>query len=275
MTYPLSPEMETSSNALVSSPLFREAVPNSISLQTVDQAPNTCLWGGCNQVFSSQQELASHVNFVHLRPSFTFQNPGGPFSLNSQDHGSTGFDYSCRWADCEQYASPGSLPGPSTGDQHDAIGILAHHLLQDHLRFPANISTPSEDKPHANQVTIIESTPTPSVPPPSSADETPADLPHDCSGTHHCRWKSCTAVFHDCDELTAHITAIHVGSGKARYHCLWGDCNRHGERGFSSKQKLCRHLQVCANDISSKDLMELMYFSCSTVPHRSPTFPMR
>ena len=62
---------------------------------------------------------------------------------------------------------PGSLPGPSTGKQHYAIRILAHHLLKDHLRFPANISTPSEDKPHAYQIAITESIPTPSVPPPS------------------------------------------------------------------------------------------------------------
>ena len=231
MSYPLLPEMETSPNAVVSSPLFRESIPNSISLQTVDQALNTCLWGS--------------------------------------------FDYSCRWADCEQYASPGSLPGPSTGNQHDAIGILTHHLLQDHLRFPANISIPSEHKLHADQITFIESTSTPSVSPPSLAEETLADSPHDCSGTHHCRWKSCTAVFHDCDELTTHITAVHVGAGKAQYHCLWENCNRNGERGFSSKQKLCRHVQVCANDITSKGFLELMSSSCSTVPHRSPTFPMR
>ncbi|RXW22145.1 hypothetical protein EST38_g3724 [Candolleomyces aberdarensis] len=60
---------------------------------------------------------------------------------------------------------------------------------------------------------------------------------------HLCNWLDCEACFSSSAELTEHLTAEHVGGGKARYDCFWKGCDRHGERGFSSKQKICRHLQ--------------------------------
>lgn len=60
-----------------------------------------------------------------------------------------------------------------------------------------------------------------------------------------CSWRGCGRSFESVDDLTNHLTAKHVGSGKNHYECFWGDCERNGEKGFSSKQKVCRHLQVC------------------------------
>ncbi|KDN42823.1 hypothetical protein RSAG8_06577, partial [Rhizoctonia solani AG-8 WAC10335] len=64
------------------------------------------------------------------------------------------------------------------------------------------------------------------------------------SQTHACRWTGCSESFPTCAALTDHLSSVHVGRGKASYDCHWADCNRHGEKnGFSSKQKVLRHLQ--------------------------------
>ncbi|KAI9453415.1 hypothetical protein BJY52DRAFT_1123613 [Lactarius psammicola] len=65
-----------------------------------------------------------------------------------------------------------------------------------------------------------------------------------------CQWDNCVAgagcglSFASVDDLMNHLTADHVGSGKNHYECLWSGCERSGEKGFSSKQKVCRHLQM-------------------------------
>jgi hypothetical protein len=62
--------------------------------------------------------------------------------------------------------------------------------------------------------------------------------------THVCLWEGCGKSFETCNELMSHISAAHVGSGKPQYDCFWEGCTRNGGKGFSSKQKICRHLQV-------------------------------
>ena len=59
-----------------------------------------------------------------------------------------------------------------------------------------------------------------------------------------CRWRGCEHSFTNVDDLMDHLTAVHVGSGKNHYECFWNGCERNGQKGFSSKQKVCRHLQV-------------------------------
>lgn len=61
---------------------------------------------------------------------------------------------------------------------------------------------------------------------------------------HLCLWEGCAMSFETCNDLMTHISTVHVGSGKPQYDCLWEGCSRNGEKGFSSKQKICRHLQV-------------------------------
>lgn len=71
------------------------------------------------------------------------------------------------------------------------------------------------------------------------------DQGHDCTiADHPCRWLDCQERFATCEALMAHITAEHVGGGKNHYGCFWDGCGRNGNKGFKSKQKICRHLQV-------------------------------
>jgi hypothetical protein len=62
--------------------------------------------------------------------------------------------------------------------------------------------------------------------------------------TEKCCWRGCERPFASVDDLMSHLTAEHVGSGKNHYECFWNGCERNGQNGFGSKQKVCRHLQV-------------------------------
>ncbi|KAG8699492.1 zinc-finger protein [Ceratobasidium sp. 395] len=62
--------------------------------------------------------------------------------------------------------------------------------------------------------------------------------------THTCGWVDCGQTFDTSADLTEHLSTVHVGRGKASYDCHWVGCARHGPKhGFSSKQKILRHLQ--------------------------------
>lgn len=77
----------------------------------------------------------------------------------------------------------------------------------------------------------------------SSPDPSCTAASSNCT-SHPCLWSGCTLNFPTCTSLTHHLTTVHVGSGKAQYECRWLDCTRNGpEKGFGSKQKICRHLQ--------------------------------
>jgi hypothetical protein len=59
-----------------------------------------------------------------------------------------------------------------------------------------------------------------------------------------CKWDNCHSTFLSRADLTSHLSSAHVGSGKSHYDCLWEACKRNGDQhGFSSRQKICRHLQ--------------------------------
>lgn len=225
--------------------------------------PHRCQWGGCFASFGTLTELAGHVNLQHLRPAAT--NPGaaapppvhspqqGPSAVNVTTSGLSLDGLSCMWADCQLYPSPQSIPGSSTGTTFDsALDVLASHLLEDHLGLPLRSQKPEQTPQGAQNVDIQAPVPAPAAPGVasdalSSTYSPPTPLPeHDCAASpvHVCRWEGCMASYPTCNELTAHITAEHVGSGKAHYECRWEGCARHGEKGFSSKQKILRHLQV-------------------------------
>ncbi|THH02675.1 hypothetical protein EW026_g186 [Hermanssonia centrifuga] len=134
------------------------------------------------------------------------------------------------------------------------LGVLATHLLHDHLGLPTrsisndlsslaevNFAQPGKYyEPHADEANSSRTSPSLTL----SCPPTPAPE-HDCSApqAHVCGWTGCGQGFPSCDDLTAHINAVHVGSGKAHYDCRWEGCTRHGDNGFASKQKICRHLQ--------------------------------
>lgn len=105
---------------------------------------------------------------------------------------------------------------------------------------------PPEQTPLTTTTTATVVVGTTPSPPPALANTTTSPASSSSTGTgapHRCDWQGCGSVFTSSDELTAHLTSAHVGGGKARYECFWDGCDRYGERGFSSKQKICRHLQ--------------------------------
>ncbi|KAJ7449558.1 hypothetical protein FB451DRAFT_748154 [Mycena latifolia] len=189
-----------------------------------------CMWGDCGASFPSLSHLAEHVNLAHLGypPS-----PSPPSSSDVRDFSLM----SCQWKDCNIYPTPDSVPGPSSGDIDSMLGILSSHLLHDHLGLnnpPNHFHTPqSSHDSHRIASNLAERPPVPSVSPSEDENQT----------GHICRWASCGQSFSSLDDLTLHLTNVHVGSGKTSYDCYWQDCLRHEQNGFASKQKLCRHLQ--------------------------------
>ncbi|KZT10085.1 uncharacterized protein LAESUDRAFT_722235 [Laetiporus sulphureus 93-53] len=222
-----------------------------------------CQWANCFAAFNSLGELVGHVNLQHLRLPSPFSAASGselgtmmqmqqPVPDENSQAQARANALSCLWADCQIYPTPQSIPGPSTGNSIDtALGILASHLLEDHLGLP--IRSPKQEQ-NATQPSQHPQTKQHSDPPSLSAMQPPAPfaqgLPtprpeHDCaeSSAHVCRWTGCGQTFPSCDELTAHIAMTHVGGGRAHYDCHWDTCSRHDDHGFASKQKILRHLQ--------------------------------
>lgn len=197
-----------------------------------------CMWDRCGATFNSMNELVGHVNLQHLRLPAANTVPSVPTVPSQLDASAL----SCLWADCQVYPTPDSVPGPSMGDQtNNILGVLASHLLQDHLGLP-NAPVPSNATAGQQEGDGMQA---PTISPPASCPPTPVPE-HDCSAPHAhvCHWSGCGESFPSCDALTTHITSNHVGSGKAHYDCYWEGCARHGDHGFASKQKICRHLQV-------------------------------
>ncbi|KAH7908956.1 hypothetical protein BJ138DRAFT_1011772 [Hygrophoropsis aurantiaca] len=219
--------------------------------------PLRCMWSHCNASFPTLPELVEHVNINHLR----FPTPSETIHGSSHPENTSPFPLSCHWGDCLEFPSTEYIPGPSTGMSLErALTVVAEHILNDHLGCPHHPSgmghPPSPAHTHYSSVDAdvqpSGASPTPSVPPPTSSEvdappsahsQSPSPHLHECSGTHECRWQNCSQAFTACDDLTTHIAAAHIGAGKAHYDCYWDGCTRHGESGFSSKQKISRHMQ--------------------------------
>ncbi|KAI0034444.1 hypothetical protein K488DRAFT_77200 [Vararia minispora EC-137] len=195
------------------------------------------MWGGCNAQFASLNDLVGHVNLIHLRP-VTFPQDRSPVPVADSS-------LSCRWDNCNNYPSMQSIPGSSSSTSLEAaIGVLSEHLFHDHLGvqvppYPPqsapignSISSPPEVAPSLTSASSTASIGTPESASVSEETENAA-----------CRWRGCGLAFGSTEELTLHITTAHVGAGKAHYECYWDGCLRNGDKGFSSKQKICRHLQ--------------------------------
>ncbi|KII87429.1 hypothetical protein PLICRDRAFT_113115 [Plicaturopsis crispa FD-325 SS-3] len=181
--------------------------------QNPDSHTLTCMWGNCGAMFSSLADLVGHVNLEHLRSQDRTMQPPPDDVL------------ACLWADCAMSPPPAS-------------SSLATHLMHDHLGLPSPAPSPTSATRPPLSVAHL-----PPAPVPSSSRSTPVPL-HQCAGPHTCHWLDCGLDFPSCAALTEHLAAAHVGAGKAHYDCFWEGCARHGvKNGFSSKQKICRHLQ--------------------------------
>ncbi|KAJ6621328.1 hypothetical protein B0H10DRAFT_1000391 [Mycena sp. CBHHK59/15] len=205
--------------------------PPALPVPRVSELPAlTCMWGECGVSFSNISDLAEHVNLLHLRHP---PSPSLPPSSDSRDL----FAMSCQWKDCSIYPTPNSIPGPSSGDIDSILGMLSSHLLHDHLglsKLPSYTQDISPPESHHNQSHPNS---------PSSLPDSAAPSSHELQASHACQWLSCGQSFSSLEDVTLHLVSVHVGAGKATYDCYWQDCPRHGESGFTSKQKLCRHLQ--------------------------------
>lgn len=213
--------------------------PNSFPPSPPPQELVNCLWDSCQDTFSSISELAGHVN-THI-PTY---NDNSPYQTFNQPMAQS--QLPCLWGECDSsyYLSPND------------IELFASHVLNDHL----GVSLPS--RPHASSSRLPSPLPLPSpmsqsvpypendsITLPKSKSPSPTSTAtstnqHSCNDIHECRWKNCGEMFSSCDELTTHITSIHIGGGKAHYECFWDQCTRNGTHGFQSKQKICRHVQV-------------------------------
>ncbi|EAU90553.1 zinc finger protein 169 [Coprinopsis cinerea okayama7 len=240
--------------------------------------PEKCMWNNCDAAFATLSDLVGHVNLVHLRPSeIPAPQQQTHVATSSQTHvgtntaTSTDFDMSlsCLWDSCSTSVTPQNISGPSSAPElgNNPFSALETHLLRDHLglnlahlaalrnkkqvqqeQAPSQQAlSPPLSQPATQPVQEQYQQPAPPAPEepvfnrPISKHPSPSSSSD--SEIHRCGWKGCNAVFTSCDELTSHLNVAHVGSGKAHYECFWEGCNRNGEQGFSSKQKICRHLQ--------------------------------
>uniref|UniRef100_A0A0W0G9Y1 C2H2-type domain-containing protein n=1 Tax=Moniliophthora roreri TaxID=221103 RepID=A0A0W0G9Y1_MONRR len=204
----------------------------------------SCMWGNCQARFSTSEQLIEHVNTQHLTL---------PQLVPEQQQ------ISCLWRDCHELF-PDLV---STSGVHSDLGSLATHLLENHLNYSTTTPGSSQQENHSTVTfqdpfkevlsfprqddtaqNVSEEASSRSVTPVNTDTEAGTSHPHhECSGSHTCHWEACGKTFNSCLELTEHLTAVHVGSGKPHYECLWKDCTRNGTNCFTSKQKICRHLQ--------------------------------
>ncbi|KAJ3772216.1 hypothetical protein FB446DRAFT_737262 [Lentinula raphanica] len=225
---------------------------------------SACMWGNCNAHFSSPDDLIKHVNAEHLMlvPPATDVSPTG-----HQSHADHHKKFSCLWRDCHEFF-PDLVDAPSHEKPHPPYDQFTVHILQ-HLGYPgpnqpplpkfpddypkeyidmyAHLLPNAQTNPVADPTTSdssrnSESGPSRSVTPPPFPMEGQEES-HQCKASHVCHWNECGLTFDSCNDLTTHLTEVHVGSGKPHYDCYWGKCGRNGQSGFTSKQKICRHLQ--------------------------------
>lgn len=248
--------------------------PSDPSNQQYCPEPLICLWAACGKVFNTPQDLSTHVNRAHLHLSLSGDEGGrqiSPFPQQSSVQSSSETTIqdlsmiSCLWDNCNRYPTPTQVPGPSIGNVVEAAkGFLACHVQQDHLGIPIS-RQPAGSQP--SDTMLDEELVFPDVAPcgshilsnmstqcrNSSSPLIDHQDPQSCTATapdlsqYLCKWRHCTLAndtFGSAAELTAHIANVHVGVGNSRYHCLWEGCNRNGDAGFSSKQKILRHVQV-------------------------------
>ena len=197
----------------------------------------SCMWAACHARFGSLPELVGHVNLEHLcLPSVSAL----PDSERNEACRSNISSLACQWRDCNVYRSAESIPSTSSGDDPigDMLNTLAQHLLYDHLGLNHSSGPPSAMQ-QSSQHSIPQR---PFHTELNCTTESSSLEKHD--GPRTCLWQSCNASFQTSDDLTRHITKEHIGGGKAHYECFWENCNRNGSHGFSSKQKICRHVQV-------------------------------
>ncbi|KAG0709239.1 hypothetical protein DFH29DRAFT_887184 [Suillus ampliporus] len=264
----VTPERPVSSaSSVFSSPPISQAAIQfpPVSLPQSSPPMFSCMWANCKAAFPSITELVGHVNLDHLRfPNLTMES--APQQICSDVSRNQQFDFnalSCHWGDCVMYPCPESIPSSSTTAFPDTVlDVLTTHLMQDHLGInypflqsttvgtapppntsPTYVQNITRSSPKALPDTRSESSTDTSSDPSLRHNSYSPDSPSTDYATKACKWIGCTQTFSSPDDLTTHILSAHIGSGKAHYECCWEGCPRNGNQGFSSKQKVARHMQ--------------------------------
>lgn len=271
--YPIQTSLPSQSHLHHSSPASSYAhadfsptsVQSPVSVEHPDPSSSvtshTCMWGNCSAQFPSSDELIQHVNSQHLMLSLQEDVPAC-----NQSHEEVHKKFSCLWRDCQEFF-PDLVDASSRNRLHPPYDKFTVHILSEHLGYPGPHapplpkypddypeeyldmyapSFPSSSEAAPSDSSRSESVPSRSVTPQISGPE--QESSHRCDKEIHvCQWTDCGQAFGTCNDLTAHLSQMHVGSGKPHYDCYWGQCGRNGQNGFTSKQKICRHLQVCVS----------------------------
>ncbi|KAG1751670.1 hypothetical protein EDD22DRAFT_915556 [Suillus occidentalis] len=214
----------------------------------------TCLWADCKATFPSFMELVGHVNLDHLRPKNSAKE-SAPQQECSDVPRNQPFDpnsLSCHWGDCVMLPCTETISSSSTTAFTDTVlDALTTHLMQDHLGidypFPNSTTVrtapPPKTPPTRTENITRDKSPTDALSYPSPRDKSYSPDSELTDAIKPCKWSGCTQTFPSPDDLTNHILLSHIGSGKAQYECCWEGCSRNGKQGFSSKQKVARHMQ--------------------------------
>ena len=203
------------------------STPSSNTYPISPQMPDTsmiqfpCRWAGCQGQMPTLEELALHVQKFHLHPSATTQDPAA-------------------WHDTQNMAASMSslLPGPTTSSSALTPSTPMPISTAPNNPLPSEIKLDLTEHFREAEALLQESHTACLCPPAQEGRK-----------RHPCGWIHCTESFDTHAELTAHITALHVGSGKTEYECGWVGCPRAQEgRKFSQKQKVLRHIQTHTGD---------------------------
>ena len=179
---------------------------------------HTCHWAGCGLECASASELAVHVNAIHLAGTTLDHNPASvqqvspPVLWGKEDQA-----LKCLWDSCQLQQ------GMLDATWQDG-SLIMDHVLQAHVGVDQMTSSTSGSSSKCKEE---ESSP---------AQESDTE-------ENQCKWKGCSNCFANHEELSDHITKVHVGTGKATYRCEWQGCTRQNPV-FTQKQKILRHLQV-------------------------------
>lgn len=167
---------------------------------------------------------------------------------------------------------------------HDALGLFGDQTIS------ACSQSPDPRKLCSPLIQLSPLPPPTSVLTSSPSSNTTQELPFCSSNSHTCLWRVstssssngltspsdaapaiCGLSFASPELLTSHVTAAHIGAGKAQYECFWASCTRHGENGFGSKQKISRHLQVSLSYSSKLALTLFAHMSNYASSHTQGT----
>lgn len=247
----------SSTSSALSSPLISQAATQFTPVDLPQHLPQfsphmfTCLWADCRAAFPSIMELVGHVNLDHLRPQHLTKE-SAPQQLCPQNQQVDPNALSCHWGDCTMLPCTELISSSSAAVFSDTVlDVLTTHLMQDHLgiNYPFSQSTavctvPPPKTPPTRAENIAHDESRIDAPPyPSPRDKSYSPDSSSIGAIKPCKWSGCTQTFSSPDDLTNHILLAHIGSGKAHYECCWEGCSRNGKQGFSSKQKVARHMQ--------------------------------